>query len=138
MNYSLQKSEEMIVMQHFKEQYSKMPKGKLVPFESPDFLLKRSAKKWIGIELTSIGNPGQVEQSFVKQICEIIDKKQQKAKSYNHKQVQELWLIVIADFISKMEENSLTSIMLTNNDYDYTKIFFFDLFTNNIFSLLEK
>ena len=50
------KQVEILLMHYFRKCYMAFPKGKLVPSESPDFILKVNTKKGIGIELTRL-NP---------------------------------------------------------------------------------
>lgn len=47
---------EILLANYFRQIFKDFPKCKIVPSESPDFFLKLSAKKQIGLELTSV-NP---------------------------------------------------------------------------------
>ncbi len=57
-----QTSEEKI-MSLFRETWLEFPKGKLVKTESPDFILRCSRKKSIGIELTQLDGTSAFESS---------------------------------------------------------------------------
>lgn len=50
----VKKQMEILLMHYFKSCHSAFPKGKLVPAESPDFILKLKSKNQIGIELTRL------------------------------------------------------------------------------------
>jgi len=56
-NQFSQMMEELLIMEQFKNIYPEFPKGKLEKSESPDFILKISAKYSIGIELTKLHGP---------------------------------------------------------------------------------
>ena len=60
-NQFSQMLEELQIIQQFKAGYSDFPKGKLEKSESPDFILRLTAKSAIGIELTKMSyfNRGQ-------------------------------------------------------------------------------
>jgi hypothetical protein len=65
---------EVLLMHYFRECYPEFPRGKLMPSESPDFIVKLKTRNRIGIELTRL-NPlnarlpgiGELEHNF---ICE--------------------------------------------------------------------
>ncbi len=54
MNTRIKTQEEWLVMRSFRDNYPDFPKGKLIKSESPDFTLKLSLTKSIGIELSRI------------------------------------------------------------------------------------
>ena len=54
MNTRIKAQEEWLVMRSFRDNYPDFPKGKLIKSESPDFTLKLSLTKSIGIELSRI------------------------------------------------------------------------------------
>ena len=47
-NQYSQTMEELLIMEHFRNNYVEFPKGKLQKSESPDFILKISPKKFGG------------------------------------------------------------------------------------------
>ncbi len=47
---------EILLIQYFKDCYSDFPKGKIIPSESPDFIVTLKSKNSLGIELTRL-NP---------------------------------------------------------------------------------
>ncbi|MDX9908322.1 MAG: hypothetical protein RBS23_02590, partial [Mariniphaga sp.] len=47
---------EVLLIQYFKDCYPDFPKGKIIPSESPDFILTLKSKNSLGIELTRL-NP---------------------------------------------------------------------------------
>ncbi len=50
------KQMEVLLIDYFRECYKEFPKGKVVPSESPDFLVKMKNTHLLGIELTRL-NP---------------------------------------------------------------------------------
>lgn len=49
---------EVILLEYFRQTFGEFPKGKILPSESPDFILKQSARSNIGIELTRLWHTG--------------------------------------------------------------------------------
>lgn len=54
MNPKIKTQEEWLVMRSFRDHYKEFPKGKLTKSESPDFVLKQSLSKSIGIEVSRV------------------------------------------------------------------------------------
>ncbi len=54
--WPVKKQLEILLLQYFRECYPDFPKGKIIPSESPDFIIKLKNKNNIGIELTRL-NP---------------------------------------------------------------------------------
>ena len=135
MNRDFQKKQELIAIDQFRQSFPEFPKGKLVPSESPDFILKATTKKWIGIELTSVGNPGQ-NGSLNSQIIEIVNFKNQKYRSYNSKHIAQHWLIITIDFFNA-DQLVAPEALSELKDSFFQKIYFFELFNNKI-SCLKK
>lgn len=50
------KQVEVLLIEYFRERYAEFPKGKVVPWESPDFIVKMKNAHLLGIELTRL-NP---------------------------------------------------------------------------------
>ena len=68
---------EILLMSYFRECYSGFPKGKVIPSESPDFIVSENRKK-TGIELTRLNpvnkkNPGKEKEKNNELIERIID-----------------------------------------------------------------
>ena len=60
---------EILLIQYFRECYSEFPKGKLIPSESPDFIVALKSKNHIGIELTRL-NPTNIKYQDQPQITQ--------------------------------------------------------------------
>ncbi|HDR50217.1 MAG TPA: hypothetical protein ENN90_01155 [Mariniphaga anaerophila] len=58
---SAKKQLEILLMQYFRESYPDFPKGKVVPWESPDFIVKLKSRNKLGIELTRL-NPANARE----------------------------------------------------------------------------
>lgn len=129
---------EKLVLELFRKNYKEFPKGRLQKTESPDFILKVSAKKSIGIELTELYNHNQKEFNFsVEQIEILIAKKEEKIRLYKKKKVNELWLIVTVDAIKQSDLHKLIS-GIEKHEFNsfFNKVFLFEIFDRKIFELV--
>ena len=61
---------EIMLIDYFRHCYPEFPKGRVVPSESPDFLVKMKSKNQLGIELTRL-NPANAEPPTDREIHEI-------------------------------------------------------------------
>lgn len=64
---SVKKQLEILLMNYFRESYPVFPKGKLVPWESPDFIVKLKSRNNLGIELTRL-NPVNAREPDEKEL----------------------------------------------------------------------
>jgi hypothetical protein len=66
----VKKQLEILLIQYFRDCYSDFPKGKVVPSESPDFIVTLKSKNNLGIELTRLNphNAKDPDQSEISQI----------------------------------------------------------------------
>ncbi len=60
-----------MLIDYFRECYTHFPKGKIVPAESPDFIIKLNAKKNLGVELTRL-NPANASSPDANEIKRIL------------------------------------------------------------------
>ncbi|MCF8367906.1 MAG: hypothetical protein K9G76_02600 [Bacteroidales bacterium] len=129
-----QKEEEQLIIKYFRESYSDFPKGKLTNSESPDFILKLSPKKSIGIELTRLD---QNEGSLKENIEFALVRKKDKIKLYQRNVFNQLWLIIHADLIKDSKSYHIAN-KIANWEFssNFDKVFLFDLFTGKIFKLI--
>lgn len=130
---------EKLVLELFRRYYNEFPKGRLQKTESPDFILKISTKKSIGIELTELYNHNQKESNFsVEQIEILIAKKEEKIRLYRKKKVSELWLIVTVDAIEQSDLHNLIS-GIEKHEFNslFNKVFLFEIFNRKIFELVD-
>ena len=125
-------SEEWLVMRYFREKYTDFPRGKLVKSESPDFILKLSRKRSIGIELTRLDymikdNPNL----WPEYLLSLIEKKEEKLCLYKKKQFAKYWLLMA------VEDVHLKDIHKYIRDYNFLfdDVFLFDLFSGEITEL---
>jgi len=120
-----QKEEEKIIIQHFRKKWADFPKGRLIPSESPDFILKISPKKSIGIELTGLFSV----DDLVVDVRSAINKKEEKLHLYQNMHLSELWLIIHADALDEVRRNpgeKPGNMEISNN---FSRVFLFDLFS---------
>lgn len=103
------------VFDRFISLYPFFPKGKIEKSESPDFLLKISRKKTIGIELTSLQEPF-VMNNFLN----LLAKKEEKITLYQKKKLFQIWLLVSCTDISATEKKHCQN---SNLQSGFDKIF---------------
>jgi len=139
-----QKEEERLIIEYFRKHYPAFPKGRLSKSESPDFILKLSPKKSIGIEITRLhdgslpkNNPGFPVAEFTKSNIEnTIRNKEGKLNLYQQKKIRLFWLIITTDYIRLPEGGNLPEPI---DDWKFEtvfdKVFLFDLFEKKIFEL---
>jgi len=120
-----QKEEEKLVMEYFREAWNGFPKGKLVPSESPDFILKLNPKKSFGIELTRLP---ELESPFDALIM-ALKKKEQKIYLYKGQGFIKIWLIIYTDDLVKTSPYNFSN-KIRNFEFQssFDAVFLFDLF----------
>ena len=128
-----QKEEEKLVMQYFRKNYDDFPKGKIIKSESPDFIIRESRKRTIGIELTRL----DVNAPTLKEKIEhTLKNKSQKFGIYQSKNFNEIWLIIHADFIEESKSyNIQNKITRWKFSSEFDKVLLFILFDNVILDL---
>ncbi len=133
----VKKEEEKIIIELFRRAYKEFPKGRLAKSESPDFILKLSPKKSIGIELTKLYNHNDIQIDYsVNALDSLIKKKEEKIRLYLKKKTNELWLIITIESISVNAWNKLSGkIEKWNSATLFHKVFVFELFDKKIIEL---
>jgi hypothetical protein len=140
-SFEKKQQEEKLILKYFIEEYNEFPKGKLIKSESPDFILKTSPKRSIGIELTRLFNPGLYDQEFLPEldkeiIINCINEKEKKLRIYYKKKINKFWLIMIADLFSRSTSfNINNSICSWTFESRFNKIFLFELFNRRLYEL---
>lgn len=130
-----QKDEEKLIIQHFRKKWPDFPKGRLVPSESPDFILKISPRRSIGIELTRMED----DRDPVAAILKALQKKEEKIPNYTHMHLSELWLIIHADDVfDRISYNFESKIGNLRIPGSFQRVFLFDLFSNRIVDIQLK
>jgi hypothetical protein len=128
-----QQEEEVFILYYFRKHFDDFPKGKVTKSESPDFILKVSSKKSIGIELTRLDNNSD---SLIEKIEATLQNKSDKIRLYQQKKYNAIWLIIYTEFI---EESKSYNIRNKLNNWifstEFDKVFLFDLFENRIFQI---
>lgn len=64
MQIDAKKQIEIVLMDYFRQSFPEFPAGKLIPAESPDFILRHSARRMTGIELTRLHSPNTLKSPF--------------------------------------------------------------------------
>lgn len=151
LNRYTQVVEEEFIMEQFRNEYMDLPKGQLVKSESPDFILKLTARKAIGIELTKLHGPAvQKEKTHFplkingyhppelnrENMEYTINAKNDKLPIYRQRGLKQIWLLVTTDL-----SNSQVSFNLANKlgswkfSSGFHKIFLFELKARKVFEL---
>jgi len=128
-----QQEEEVFILNYFRESFMDFPKGRLIKSESPDFILKVSPKKSIGIELTRLDNNSD---SLKERVEATLQNKSNKLKLYQRNKFNAIWLIIHTDFIEASKSYNIKNKM--NNwkfNTKFEKVFLFDLFEKRIFQI---
>jgi len=138
------KDEEILILELFRKGYNGFPKGTILKSESPDFILKISPKKSIGIEITRLhdgslpkNNPGfPVADLSIENLETTILKKEEMIPFYLKKNLHELWLIIATDYL-KMPTGTQFSEIIPAQQFNtgFDRVFLFDLFEKKIFEL---
>ncbi len=98
----MDKANERRIVQQFAKLYDDFPKGKLIASESPDFLVRPSVRKLIGIELTELAGQDFVNHTgsllhpteVLDRVQETIAAKEEKLVLYRQKKLFEIWLLI--------------------------------------------
>ncbi|MCL1821361.1 MAG: hypothetical protein FWG22_00905 [Prolixibacteraceae bacterium] len=64
MQIDAKKQIEILLMNYFRQSFSEFPAGKVIPSESPDFIIRCSLRKMTGLELTRLHSPNMLKPSF--------------------------------------------------------------------------
>ena len=132
-------SEEWVVMRYFREKYEHFPKGKLLKYESPDFVLVLNRKKRIGIELTRLDyllKDKIIIKDVSNQFLKLMDKKEAKLTAYRKNRLNAYWLIVTVDSFELLDVDNDKSLRQLDLNTSFDKVFLFDLFSAAIIELI--
>jgi len=121
--------QEKAVIALLRKKWPEFPKGKLIKFESPDFILQTNRKFSIGIEITRIDEPkaksakGVVSNSNLsdqpfkatspaiitrKQIASTIRRKEEKLGLYHKTKSDEYWLVITSGMSNSETKNRIS------------------------------
>lgn len=150
-NHYSQNIEEEFIIELFRNEYSDFPKGKLLKTESPDFILKENPKTSIGIELTKLHGPSTRKENvhytdkirgfrspeFTRENIEYtINAKHEKLHIYQHKMLNQIWLLITADLNESPVSFNLTNKLENWNFFSgFHKIFLFEMKSRTVFEL---
>ena len=150
-NLFLKTLEETLIIEHFKNSYAEFPKGKLIKSESPDFIVMKTPKVSIGIELTKLHGPklhkfnthypskinvNQAHEFNRENIEFTINAKNEKLRIYNQKRLNQIWLLITADLAQSQVQFNLAN-KLSNWIFisGFEKVFLFELKSRKAFEL---
>ena len=86
--------QEKEVLEEFRKRYKDFPKGKVNKTESPDFIIRVSKKKSVGVELTQLTADKIEAGHFFDNLKVLLIKKEEKLNLYRKNILDEYWLIV--------------------------------------------
>ncbi len=143
--------EELLIMEQFRNEYKEFPKGKLEKSESPDFIVKVTAKNAIGIELTKLHGPtvnkykthyprkinGYTAPEFNPENLQFtITAKDEKLAYYKEKKLNQLWLLITADLDeSPVNYNLGNKLQNWRFSSGFQRIFLLELKNQKVFEL---
>jgi hypothetical protein len=135
------KIQERSILDHFRNHYPDFPKGKVIPGESPDFILKITSRRSIGIELSSLPSSSYNIlnrtdfQELVHGIQQTMIKKEEKIRLYRKTKSLEYWLILHVDSLQSGSFNIFNHLERIAQASSFEKVFLFDLFDGKVFML---
>lgn len=134
---------ERAILDRFRHGYKEFPKGKLIKSESPDFILKISPKKSIGIELTampalSYRSDADPIDGFWGTIISCVRKKEEKLTVYRKRWANEYWLVVYADSTEFRVKTISKWNMAFELETGFDRIFLLDLFEGKVWDFKLK
>lgn len=136
---------EQTVLNTFIRLFDELPKGKIVPGESPDFLLKIKPRKAIGIELTELkgqdflNHTGSLiePQNALIHIEHTIRAKEEKLYLYRKKKLYQLWLLIHLHSLSPGVNFRLgNKLNKLNFNSGFDRIFLIELARERLYELL--
>ena len=131
------------MLDRFRGSFPDFPKGRIIRSESPDFILKQTPKKSIGIEIMALPSArydlnGDQKNRLIEDIVMSVSKKEEKLVSYRKKWAGAYWLGLYADLIDNKGIDlwvELTGRKLRSN---FDHVFVFDLFEGKIWDFPLK
>jgi hypothetical protein len=116
------KKKERQIIDQFRKDYPDFPKGKLMPSESPDFILRTGPKRTIGIELVSVIFSDESVLSFSQELDHTILQKEEKLPLYRKRRLDRYWLLLYTENSGgAVDLNRIADMNVTSA---YHKIFF--------------
>jgi hypothetical protein len=135
------KIQERAILDHFRKHYPDFPKGKVIPSESPDFIIKTSPRKSIGIEFSSLPTLSHTIKNktdlknLLSDIRSVLSKKEEKTGLYKKKLASEYWLILTSDSLNFSNFNIHHHFERIERGNGFDKVFLFELFRGKIYYL---
>jgi hypothetical protein len=150
-NQFSQTLEELHIMKQFRNSFAEFPQGKLIKSESPDFILKKTIRTSIGIELTKLHGPSdskfkthyphkiigyQPPEINRENIEFTINAKNEKLSIYRHQKLRQIWLLITADLAeSPVPFNLSNKLQNWKFNSGFEKVFLFELERRKVFEL---
>jgi hypothetical protein len=134
------KTEELVILELFRERYTDFPKGILNVSESPDFILSLGPRKKIGLELTRLHEqyPGADPFSF-ENISACLMQKEGKLNLYRNKRLQEYWLILtVRDPAYVPRYNLFNKLLVWKFETGYDRVFIFNALNGNVYRMQKS
>jgi len=140
-----QKLEERAHLDQLIRLYPGFPQGRILPAESPDFLIYGTRRRITGIEITRLTrhtgsnhmDKGHFQPEFsVESIWNLIRKKEAKMPRYLRKGVDGVWLVILVDAFSHSPAfNIRNQLERLNPDTAFRVILIMDLSLQKVYEI---
>ena len=130
------KEKERLVIEQFRRVYSEFPKGKIVPSESPDFILRSSTKYSIGIELVCLPMGFDSGNSTLQGLVRFLHLKEGKLALYRKRRLDLFWLLIYTENPGQVTARDLNKIRNTEFHSAYHKVFLYSIPENVMIILI--
>jgi len=131
------KTEELVIIELFRDRFKNFPGGVLTVSESPDFILSIGPEKKLGLELTRLHQQIKGTDPFsYENIVACLQQKEEKLELYRRKRLQEYWLILfVRDPAYSPRYNLYNKLIVWEFETDFNRVFFFNLLNSDVFEL---
>jgi len=143
----MNKGNEKLILEYFKETIEGFPSGKIVASESPDFLIFSGQSEKIGIELVQLLPPPELNHYFAgilnpknsyEQISMTINLKEAKRHLYQSAHCAELWLLIHFDFQDSPNFKLGNHISKWTFSHGFNRVYIFNLFERHVFEIAKR
>ncbi len=141
----LKESSERQVLSLFRKVFHDFPRGKIVKTEAPDFTIKVSSKKAIGIELTrliainsTVISPWPQEKHLADMIKKILERKDEKLILYKKNWLSAYWLVIYILYPENFSVNEKSNLLCTNFSCGFDRVFVLNLVRHDVIELSLK
>ncbi len=141
---SEQKKEERGYLDLFSTLSPQMPEGRIIPSESPDFIIREERKKKWGVEVTRLtrqqyhDRQGQLHSPELRKeaLTEVITMKEEKLYLYRRKNLLQIWLLIVVDgFDTPASFNIFNQITNWQIESEFDAVFLLELSRERVYEI---